>query len=164
MENKSTANFNKTLPTYIYKIKHLSRALNAFHRNLGAADLTHWNYRKCLSYNHVGKGRPHCQTCSQTDLLSVRGSFSSFFSPKTNVMRGNHLTSEPRMSDGGGGLGNQPPLLSLLPISFALFSWISLSGRMLSLSMAGASHGNCPTTPPIQSGFRAHQCGLILAF
>lgn len=77
------------------------------------ADPTHWNYRKCLSFNYVGKCRPHCQTYSQTDLLSVRGSFSSLFNPNTIVMHGNHLTSEARMSDKPG---NQPPPLSLLPI------------------------------------------------
>lgn len=80
---------------------------------LGAADPTHWNCQKCLSFNHVGKCRPHCQTYSQTDLLSVRRSFSSLFNPNTIAMHGNHLTSEPRVSDEPG---TQPPPLSLLPI------------------------------------------------
>lgn len=121
------------------------------------ADPTHWNYRKCLSFNYVGKCRPHCQTYSQTDLLSVRGNFSSLFNPNTVLMHGNHLTSEP-ISPLNQEISHHhfPSYL----FSFALCSWISLSGRKLSLSTAGASHGNCPTTPSIQSGFRTHQCGL----
>lgn len=54
----------------------------------------------------------------QPNILSVRGSFSSYFNPNTNVTHGNHLTSEPQMSDWGcRAPGNQPPPLSLLPIS-----------------------------------------------
>lgn len=131
-----------------------------------------WNSRfhslelqKCLSYNHVGKCRLHCQTCSQTDLPSVKGSFSLLFSSNTNVTHGNHLTFDPRcLILVGGAPGNQPPPLSLLPISlcFVLMNF-SLWKDTFSKHSWGfpwkLSHHSS-----IQSGFRTHQHGLILAF